>query len=87
MVFDKIADIIADKLDIERDLIKPESSFDDMEVDSLYMVEIMLSIEEEFNITIEDASEMKTVPSPSLHSSLCLSFPSLPARQALPCSF
>ena len=61
MVFDKIADIIADKLDIERDLIKPESSFDDMEVDSLYMVEIMLSIEEEFNITIEDASEMKTV--------------------------
>ena len=25
------------------------------------MVEIMLSIEEEFNITIEDASEMKTV--------------------------
>ena len=27
MVFDKIADIIADKLDIERDLIKPESSF------------------------------------------------------------
>ena len=41
MVFDKIADIIADKLDIERDLIKPESSFDDMEVDSLYMVEIM----------------------------------------------
>ena len=61
MVFDKIADIIADKLDIERDLIKPESSFDDMEVDSLYMVEIMLSIEEDFNITIEDASEMKTV--------------------------
>lgn len=61
MVFDKIADIIAEKLDINRDLIKPESSFDDMEVDSLYMVEIMLSIEEEFDITIEDASEMKSV--------------------------
>ncbi|MBS1348224.1 MAG: acyl carrier protein [Firmicutes bacterium] len=61
MVFDKIADIIAEKLDIDRDLIKPESSFDDMEVDSLYMVEIMLSIEEEFDITIEDASEMKSV--------------------------
>ena len=61
LVFDKIADIIAEKLDIDRDLIKPESSFDDMEVDSLYMVEIMLSIEEEFDITIEDASEMKSV--------------------------
>lgn len=61
MVFDKVADIIAEKLDIDRSAIKPESSFDDMEVDSLYMVEIMLSLEDEFGITIEDASEMKTV--------------------------
>ena len=61
MVFDKIADIIAEKLDIDKELIKPESSFDDMEVDSLYMVEIMLTIEDEFGVTIEDASEMKTV--------------------------
>ncbi len=61
MVFDKITEIIADTLDIDKDLIKPESSFNDMEVDSLYMVEIMLSIEEAFNITIEDASELKTV--------------------------
>ena len=61
MVFDKVADIIAEKLDIDRSAIKPESSFDDMEVDSLYMVEIMLSLEDEFGITIEYASEMKTV--------------------------
>ncbi len=61
MVFDKVADIIAEKLDIDRSEIKPDSSFDDMEVDSLYMVEIMLSLEDEFGITIEDASEMKTV--------------------------
>ena len=61
MVFDKVADIIAEKLDIDRIEIKPDSSFDDMEVDSLYMVEIMLSLEDEFGITIEDASEMKTV--------------------------
>ena len=59
--FEKIADIIAEKLDIEKDQIKPESSFGDMEVDSLYMVEIMLSIEDEFNVTIEDAADMKTV--------------------------
>jgi len=61
MIFEKIADIIAEKLDIEKDQIKPESSFGDMEVDSLYMVEIMLSIEDEFNVTIEDAADMKTV--------------------------
>jgi acyl carrier protein len=61
MVFDKIAEIIADKLDIDQDLIKLESSFDDMHVDSLYMVEILLSVEDEFGVVIEDASEMKTV--------------------------
>ena len=61
MVFEKIAGIIAEKLDIDVADIKPESSFSDMEVDSLYMVEIMLSIEDEFGITIEDASGMNTV--------------------------
>ena len=61
MTFEKIADIIADKLDIDVTDIKPDSSFTDMEVDSLYMVEIMLTIEDEFGITIEDASGINTV--------------------------
>lgn len=61
MIYDKIVEIIAEKLDIEKELIKPESSFDDMEVDSLYMVEIMLSIEEEFDLTIEEAYKLRTV--------------------------
>ena len=61
MVFDKISDIIAQKLDIDKALINPDSNFTDMKVDSLYMVEIMLSIEETFNITIDDASRMESV--------------------------
>ena len=61
MTFDKIAAIIADKLDIDVNDIKPESSFTDMEVDSLYMVEIMLSIEDEFGVTIEDVTDMQNV--------------------------
>ena len=61
MVFDKIADIIAEKLEIDKADITPESSFNDMQVDSLYMVEIMLSIEEEFDLVIDDASSLETV--------------------------
>ena len=61
MVFDKIADIIADKLEMDKADIKLESSFNDMQVDSLYMVEIMLSIEEEFDLVIDDASSLETV--------------------------
>ena len=61
MVFEKIAAIIGEKLDLAPDKVKPESSFTDMEADSLYMVEIMLAIEESFDITIDDASNMETV--------------------------
>jgi acyl carrier protein len=61
MVFDKIAEIIAEKLEIDKADITPESSFNDMQVDSLYMVEIMLSIEEEFDLVIDDASTLETV--------------------------
>ena len=61
MVFDKIAAIIAENLEIDKADITPESSFNDMQVDSLYMVEIMLSIEEEFDLVIDDASSMETV--------------------------
>ena len=61
MVFDKIADIIAEKLEIDKADITPESSFNDMQVDSLYMVEIMLSIEEEFDLVIDDAGTLETV--------------------------
>ena len=61
MVYEKIVGIIADKLEMDAADITPESSFNDMQVDSLYMVEIMLSIEEEFNLVIEDASSLETV--------------------------
>ncbi len=61
MVFEKIQEIIADKLDMDAALVTMESGFDDMKVDSLYMVEIMLSIEEAFNITIDEADGIEKV--------------------------
>ncbi|MEG1661257.1 MAG: acyl carrier protein [Clostridiales bacterium] len=61
MVFEKIREIIANKLDIDVVTITPETSFDDMKIDSLYMVEIMLSIEEAFDITIDQADGMEKV--------------------------
>jgi len=61
MIFEKIAEIIADKMGIEPQNIKENSNFEDLQVDSLAMVEIMLAIEEEFNITIDDAEGIETV--------------------------
>ncbi len=61
MALDTIKKIIADKLDIDVDSITEESSFEDMQVDSLDMVEIVMDIEETFDITIDAEDEIKTV--------------------------
>jgi len=63
-IFEKVRKIIADKLDIEEDKITPESSFlDDLGADSLDIVELIMELEEEFNIEIpdEDAEKIRTV--------------------------
>jgi len=55
MVFDKIKAIIADKIQVEEDKITPETSLmKDLEADSLDAVEIIMGIEEEFDIEIPD---------------------------------
>ena len=58
---EEIRQIIAEKLEIPEEQIKETTSFNDMQVDSLYMVEIMFSIEEMFGITIDDATGLLTV--------------------------
>lgn len=64
-IFEKIRDIIADHLEIEEvENIKPEASLmNDLEADSLDAVEVMMDIEDEFDIEIpdEDAEEFKNI--------------------------
>lgn len=61
---DKVIQIIVDHLDVDTEKIQPKSSFiDDLGADSLDIVEIVMSFEEEFGIEIpdEDAEKLKTV--------------------------
>ena len=52
-VFDRIKTIIVDQLGIDENKITPEASFiDDLGADSLDMVELIMAIEEEFEIEI-----------------------------------
>ena len=48
--FSKIADIIADKLGIEKKRITKESTLTDLGADSLDLVEIIMKLEEQFGI-------------------------------------
>ncbi len=59
-------EIIAEKLGIEEAEVTLESDFkDDLDADSLDVVDIVMSIEEEFDVTIgpEDEENIKTVGS------------------------
>ena len=56
MVFDKIKEIIANKIQVDADNITLETSLmRDLEADSLDAVEIIMGIEEEFDIEIPDS--------------------------------
>ena len=60
-IFDKVKDIIVEQLSVDDpDSISPETSLTkDLEADSLYVVEVIMAIEEEFNIEIDDESAEK----------------------------
>lgn len=61
---EKVKAIIVEQLGINEDEVKPEASFiDDLGADSLDIVELVMAMEEEFEIEIpdEEAENIKTV--------------------------
>ena len=60
----KVKEIVSDQLDTPKDDISSESSFvDDLKADSLDIVELVMALEDEFDIKIpdEDYDRIKTV--------------------------
>jgi acyl carrier protein len=61
-VEDKVKKIIAEKLSVDLEEVVPEASFvDDLGADSLDLVELIMSMEEEFDIDISDEDAEKLV--------------------------
>lgn len=61
---EKIKSIIAEQLGVKAEEVTPQASFiDDLGADSLDTVELIMALEEEFNVEIpdEDAEKMATV--------------------------
>ncbi|MDO5560427.1 MAG: acyl carrier protein [Oscillospiraceae bacterium] len=64
MVFEKIKELIVDQLDLEEDEVTMGASIaDDLHADSLDVVDLIMSIESEFDLEIpdEDVEAIKTV--------------------------
>ena len=63
-VEEKVKEIIIDQLGVDEKQVNPESSFiDDLGADSLDTVELVMALEEEFDVEIpdEDAEKIGTV--------------------------
>jgi acyl carrier protein len=59
-IFEKVKKIVADQLSVEADTITPQSNFsNDLGADSLDTVELVMALEEEFDIEIPDESAEK----------------------------
>ena len=61
IMFEKIQEMMVESLSLEKDDIKLESTFESLEIDSLDVFELVTEIEEEFDIEIEDAENLKSV--------------------------
>lgn len=63
-VFEKVKAIIVEQLGVDEDEVTMEASFiEDLGADSLDIVELVMALEEEFDIVIpdEDAEKIRTV--------------------------
>ncbi|KUK13752.1 MAG: Acyl carrier protein [bacterium 42_11] len=63
-ILERLKNIVVEKLGVEESEIRPDASFiDDLGADSLDIVELIMAIEEEFDIEIpdEDAEKLTTV--------------------------
>ncbi len=61
---ERVAGIIVEQLGVSRDEVIPEASFiDDLGADSLDIVELVMAMEEEFDVEIpdEDAEKIQTI--------------------------
>lgn len=64
MVLEKVKSILSNQFDVEEDSITPETTLaDDLGADSLDVVDLLMSIEDEFEVEIpdEEVENIKTV--------------------------
>lgn len=59
-IFDRVKKIVAEQLEVSEQEVKPEANFaNDLGADSLDVVELVMALEEEFDIEIPDEAAEK----------------------------
>lgn len=60
-VFEKVQDIIVDELGKDKEEVTLETSFGELDADSLDLFQIINDIEDEFDVEVDTEADMKTV--------------------------
>lgn len=61
MVFEKVIQIIAEKINCDASTLTQETKFADLGIDSLDVTELVMNIEDEFGIELEVDSSLTTI--------------------------
>lgn len=61
MLFEEIREVICEQLGIEEDEVKLETTFEELGADSLDLFQIVIELEEKYNIQIEEVEGLKTI--------------------------
>jgi acyl carrier protein len=62
VIFDKVKSIVAEQLGVDQEEIEMKTSFEDLNADSLDIVELIMALEEEFDLEIPD-EDMENIQS------------------------
>ena len=62
MIFDKIKEIIVEQLGVNEEDVQLETRFiEDLDADSLDLFQVIMDLEDTFNVKVEDVENIKTV--------------------------
>lgn len=62
MVFEKIKEIVVEQLGVNEDEVKLETSFiEDLGADSLDLFQVVMDLEDAFNVKVDNVENIKTV--------------------------
>ena len=61
MLFEEIREVICEQLGIEKEEVTLETTFDELGADSLDLFQIVIELEEKYNVQIEEVENLKTI--------------------------
>jgi len=61
MLFEEIREVICEQLGIEKEEVELETTFQELGADSLDLFQIVIELEEKYDIQIEDVEGLKTI--------------------------